>query len=86
MPTLTVQLAGSSVVTGSKAYTLSDADVQKLINWAVERFTPLGQPAITPAQALQAWAKYIIVDHTGLQVKQRETNLAAATVPNLTFT
>lgn len=60
MATLTISLSGSSVVNGSKSYTVSDADIQNVIDWAKDAFatpsTPQNpSPPLTNAQALLAW-------------------------------
>jgi hypothetical protein len=61
MATLTVQLAGSSVVNGSKTYTLSDADVQTIIDFMATKYGTVNQDgSVTPltnAQSLLAWVQ-----------------------------
>lgn len=67
MATLTIGIT-SGVVTGSKTYTLSDADVSRLI--AAYR-DALHMPEETNAQVLAAWADHI-VDNTKRMVKTIE--------------
>lgn len=61
MPTLTISLSGSSVVNGSKSYTVTDADIQKVIDWAATTYGQKPGPGVpaptplTPQQALLAW-------------------------------
>ena len=57
MATITIGLAGSAVVTGSKNYTVNDAGVTKLIAWARTAFPSATTPDTrTDAQVLVAWA------------------------------
>ncbi len=57
MAALTISLSGSSVVNGSKSFTISDADVQRWIN-QLTAASPL--PAQTPQQVLVAWANLVV--------------------------
>jgi hypothetical protein len=76
MATLTISLSGSAVVNGSKNYTVSDADIQTLLNWA-GRFAPGVTPQSTAAQILVAWANWMIAN-TVTAVKQDQLGSAAA--------
>jgi hypothetical protein len=58
MATLTVTLSGSAIVNGSKSFTINDADITSLINWAIGRYSPPPPaPPLTQAQALTAWVQ-----------------------------
>jgi hypothetical protein len=62
MATVTLGLTGSTVVNGTKTWTISDADVQILIDSITEKNTggDENKPAPTPAQALGIWAQSFI--------------------------
>ncbi len=82
MATFTISLSGSTVVNGSKSWTLSDADVQSLSNFLIAKFSFNGPP-LTPAQALLAWVQDF--------VNQTVSNVASfqkaqIIVPPVTFT
>ncbi len=88
MATLTISLSGSAVVNGSKSYTVSDVDIQSLLNWAASvyavqlaaQFNPSNTPGFVPtnAQILLAWVQGFI-DSTKASVQRFQT--AAPTVP-----
>jgi len=71
MTTLTIALAGSAIVNGSKVYTVSDADVQRLL----DTMAPLA-PGGSNGQILLAWVQKWI-DDTIAQIKYNEANAAA---------
>lgn len=93
MATLTISLAGSSVVNGSKSWTVSDADVQALIDYNATKYSGGSRgetvPPLTPAQALLAWAQGF-VRQSAAEVhadKIRKAQVAAAgavTAPQFT--
>lgn len=70
MATLTITLT-STPLSGTKTYTVSDADVSALIAWAQAFFPQSGSP-LTPQQALLAWVQDW-VDRTRGQVQQFNT-------------
>ena len=82
MATLTIAVAGLPL-TGSKVFTMSDADETRLINWAIKAYaTPAtvgnpNPPALTSAQALVAWAT-AWVEATKASVVSSEAATAAA--------
>lgn len=77
MATFTIGITGSSVVNGSKSWTLSDADVQKLVDYQMAIY-PGANP--TPQQALVMWAQ-TFVDKTIQDVKNHQkANLAVAPI------
>lgn len=59
MATFTITLSGSAVVNGTKSWTVSDTDVQSLVNYLqVKYFTGgPGGSAPTPQQALLSWCQ-----------------------------
>lgn len=60
MATLTISLAGSGIVNGTKVYNVTDADVQRVLNWAVVEFANKlpAPPAIpTSQQILLQWVQ-----------------------------
>lgn len=63
MGTWTMSLSGSGVVNGSKAYTISDADVQTLIDTIKAQETARGGTTPTNAQALLIFVQQL-VDYT----------------------
>lgn len=83
--TITVQLSGSSLTgltgTPSVSYTLSDTDLQNLINWATQHFAPclqqnyntgpLSNPvtAATNGQVLACWLGVQLYNQTLLGVQ-----------------
>lgn len=82
MATITIGVT-STPFTGSKPFTISDADVTRLINYAIKAYaTPAtvgnpNPPALTPAQALVAWATAFI-EGTKTSVVSMEATTAAA--------
>lgn len=80
MATLTFQLSGAARVNGSKSYTISDADVDKWIDWARTRFG-----AGTDSQALIAWTQWCITltvaDVRRANVKTASDSAAAGVTP-----
>lgn len=91
MATLTIGLSGSAVVNGSRSWTISDADVQRLIDYMSIKFrdnkndpTPL-----TSAQALNAWVGNFVANTKGevendLRTKAAQT--AQAGISPIVFT
>lgn len=78
MATFTISLSGSAVVNGSKSWTLSDADVQSLATFLINKYG-----AATAQQALALWAQdFVNTTISNVQIYQKST----ATVPPLTFT
>jgi hypothetical protein len=57
MATFTIGLSGSAVVNGSKNWTLSDGDVQSLVNFLVVKYSGSAVPALTAQQCLALWAQ-----------------------------
>lgn len=67
MATLTIGLAGSAIVTGSKSYTVNDTDIQALLDWATVAYDPYIQATFNAAknpnfvptnqQVLLAWVQ-----------------------------
>lgn len=78
MATFTIGLT-SGVVTGSKNYTLSDADVTRWVA-ALRTREPFRDPALTNAQVLGKWADSVIAQQKGLvrSVEREAAERAAA--------
>ena len=58
MASLTISVTGSAVVTGTKTYTLSDADLQAVLDWAKTSFPPAQLPDTrTNGQVMLAWVQ-----------------------------
>lgn len=59
MATITISLNGSAIAglttNPSKSYTVSDADLQAVLNWAASAFAGALPPTPTNPQILQAW-------------------------------
>lgn len=64
MATLTIGISGSAVFTGSKSYTLSDADLQSLLTWAAFAFSRSLPPSPNNAQILIAWINGLLINPT----------------------
>jgi hypothetical protein len=90
MGTITFTIVGDGTVgTKTKAYTLSNADINRLIAWATVVYaTPPtvevpSPPALTIAQALVAWADSVIAG-TKNNVVRYEKNVAVTAVADPT--
>ena len=87
MATLTISLSGSAIVTGSKSYTVSDADIQALLDWGQANYASvLPQPPATPtnAQILLAWVQGWI--NATKDSVQRFKTTAPVVPPQITIT
>lgn len=86
MPTVTISLAGSAIVNGSKPYTISDPDVQTLINHIIAKYSPAAGPPLTNTQALLKWTQ-LFVDNTTNEVHRKQVNDAqqAINIPPIVF-
>lgn len=83
MATITFTVSGSAIVNGSKAYTLSDADLQRILNYvSIAIATP---PGATNGQILVAWIQDFISD-TINGVQSVEKTAAAALISSITVT
>lgn len=60
MATFTASLSGSSVVNGTKSFTISDPDVQILIDFLIKKYTFQNNPPPTKAQALTMWIQEFV--------------------------
>ena len=89
MGALTFQLVGdASVGTKTKTYTVSNADVNRFVAWAIAKYaiapTPKipNPPALTPAQAVAAWADATVNDlKMGVVNMEKVTALKAVANP-----
>jgi hypothetical protein len=72
MATLTISLSGSGVINGSKTYTVSDADITSLLQWAVSNYASALPLTPTNSQILLAWVQGWI-NATINSVKQFQT-------------
>lgn len=84
MATLTISLAGSGVVNGSKAYTISDADVQRLLNASAATFNVSGtntQILLGYVGGLRQYTINVIKSFEGAQVMSSASAQASAIVP-----
>jgi hypothetical protein len=90
MATFTFSLSGSTIVNGSKSWTVPDSDVQVLINFQTKKHAgddDLAAP-LTPAQALLAWVQGLI-DGTVAEIhasQLRKAHQAVTPPPPLSFT
>ena len=55
MATIAISLSGSSIVNGSKNYTISDPDLQFLLNWCKANYVDILGQNPTNAQVLLSW-------------------------------
>lgn len=79
MSTLTITLAGSAIVNGTKSYTISDSDLQTLLNWAGTALIP---PGATSQQILLAWVQWWV--HM-TQQRVQQANVTVTTPPPITI-
>lgn len=82
MATFTISLSGSAVVNGSKNWTVSDADVQRLVDFLIARYSPPTGP-LTPQQALLAWTQDFVT-HAANDARNHQR--AQAVVAPVVFT
>jgi hypothetical protein len=80
MATLTFSMSGSSVVNGTKTYTVSDADVQRILNYVTAAYSPVGGPALSPQQALLAWVQNQCINPTSERVVSYELDQQVRTI------
>jgi hypothetical protein len=75
MATFTASLSGSTVVNGSKNYTISDADIQRLIDYLIVRYTPKGPDAVPPSKqvALGMWIQEFVDSSTNRELEHSTT-------------
>lgn len=81
MATITTSLSGSAIVNGTKNYTISDADLQILLNWAQNYFVSSLPASPTNQQILLAWIQWWI-DLTKKNIQQ--ANLVTTIPPAIT--
>jgi hypothetical protein len=63
MGSITFQVVGdASVGTRTRTFTVPDAHVNRLVEWAKWKFTPEGQPDLSTPQALLAWSERMMSD------------------------
>lgn len=62
MATITIALSGSSIVNGSKSYTVDDATLRKVLDVMAARFFHNPQSPPTDQQVLLAWVQGWIND------------------------
>ena len=85
MATLTISLT-STPITGSRTWTVSDADVTTLITYMQTKFSQNGTISLTPLQALLAWVNGFVNGTVGeIQNFQARQQAQALVVPTLTF-
>lgn len=75
MATFTIAFSGSGVFNGSKSWTISDADEQKLIDFLVTKYA--GQSTPTSSQALSSWTQEF-VNQTIADVRAYQKSQAVA--------
>jgi hypothetical protein len=78
--TITIGLAGSAVVNGSKNYTLDDAAVSRLIAAVRYKFKP-DSSGKTDAQILAMWADGVIADTKAEVAELEKRSQNAAILP-----
>ena len=79
MGSISFQVVGdASVGTRTKTYSVSDANINRMVAWAQSELRQPGDPALTVAQALLAWAE-TMMNTTRREVvsyEQRTNNIA----------
>lgn len=86
MATFTISLSGSTVVNGSKSWTVSDADVQLLVDYMAKKFAGRGNPPLPNGQALLAWVTSFVQTTVGeIQYQKTQEAQRAVTVSPLSF-
>ena len=83
MATITFSVTGSTVVTGTKSYTINDTDTQSVLSWATSAFASQLSTAPTNQQILLAWIQGWI-NGTETAVQQFQT-LPPVVPPPITF-
>lgn len=81
MPTLTMSISGSTIVNGSKNWQLSDADLQRILDFMKSK--PDIPPNLTNAQLLLNWVTEFI-NGTNQQVQQYEIFVKQQAAPSST--
>ena len=82
MGSITIQIVGdASVGTRTKTYAVSDADINRLVAWAVAAYTDAGSAPPTPVQALAKWADRFIAQTKESVVGLEQRNALAAVAP-----
>ncbi len=57
MATLSISITGSTIVTGTKNYTVNDTNVQNVLDWARVNYATALSTAPTNQQILLAWVQ-----------------------------
>lgn len=83
MATLTINLT-SGPVTGSKSYTISDADVQSLLDWAAAAYANTLPVTPTNGQVMLAWVQSWIAGTRDAVKKFKQDAAAAAASAGVT--
>lgn len=77
MATISVSIQ-SGPVTGSRSFTLSDADVQAILDWIQDFYGDrLLSPNPTNAQLMNAWASLFVIGQTKTQILRKRQQRAA---------
>lgn len=76
MATITFSV-NSGIVTGSKSYTLTDAEVQRM----VDAYRPYATSGASNAQILLAWAGLMMSDTKTYVLQTEQTGAAKAVTP-----
>lgn len=84
MGTFTLSLSGSGIVNGAKSYTVSDADVQRVLDWAATHYASSLPANPTNAQILGAWCQGIV--DTTTHVEQNFATPSPIPPPPVQFT
>jgi hypothetical protein len=84
MATISISVSGTTVATGTRNYTISDADLQSVLDWAAVFFASSLSSAPTNAQILAAWANWFpSLTQDRLHTYRRD--LAAATATDISI-
>jgi hypothetical protein len=84
MATITVSVSGTTVTTGSRSYTISDNDLQTVLEWGAVFFASSLSTAPSNAQILAAWADWF-PSLTRDRVHAYKRDLAAANATDITI-
>lgn len=88
MTTYSGSISGSLIINGSHSWTITDADLQSLLDWATVSFATDPLVPLSNAAALIAWQQWML-DQTRSVVttyKRKQQREALIPIPPIVFT
>lgn len=87
MTTFTASISGSAIVNGSHSWTISDADLQSLLDWATVTFAAPGGPPLANGPALIAWMQAMLdFSRSNVAGFKQDQARKAISIPAIVFT